>query len=221
MSVAVTEAAPARAAAMATMPEPDARSSTRAPATRSGWSSTWRASAWPPAQANAQYGMVSPARSHSANGSSARRSVISGTRGVRPGSVFARTKSGIFLDEVHFRWRATETPGEVRQVDNTDRQPAQAEPDRVDVQTGQQPDVDGRADQRHDDIDQHIFRSAQCPSSDGPGEYAQVDERERGAGAEIDERHRCRRIELDRDHADDADQPDIDHRRTQARVQVA
>ena len=46
---------PARQA-IAAIPPPAAKSSTRRPATHDGWSSTWRASACPPGQANAQNG---------------------------------------------------------------------------------------------------------------------------------------------------------------------
>ena len=55
-SMALTLAAPARAAAMATIPPPHPMSATRRPRTSSGWSSTCRARAWPPAHAHAQYG---------------------------------------------------------------------------------------------------------------------------------------------------------------------
>ena len=86
MSTARTEAAPAEAAAIATSPEPEARSSTRLPATSAGWSRTYRASACPPAQANAQNGGGCSLRnspsvsSHSPIGSSAWCSRISGTQ---------------------------------------------------------------------------------------------------------------------------------------------
>ena len=52
-SAAVTRA-PARAAAIATSPHQAPISSALFPATDSGWSRMWRASAWPPAQAKAQ-----------------------------------------------------------------------------------------------------------------------------------------------------------------------
>ena len=45
VSLGVTDAAPARAAAIATRPDPDARSSTTWPRTLPGWSSRYRASA--------------------------------------------------------------------------------------------------------------------------------------------------------------------------------
>ena len=47
---------------MATRPEPEATSITCRPVTASGWSSRYRASAWPPAQANAQKGGSRPVR---------------------------------------------------------------------------------------------------------------------------------------------------------------
>ena len=79
VSLGVTDAAPATAAAIATRPDPDARSSTARPRTRPGWSSRYRASAWPPAQGNAQNGGGScccpvscSMRSHSPNASRAR-----------------------------------------------------------------------------------------------------------------------------------------------------
>ena len=56
VSLARTAAAPARAAAIATSPEPAAKSSTVRPRTRPGWSSRYRASAWPPAHGKAQNG---------------------------------------------------------------------------------------------------------------------------------------------------------------------
>ena len=93
MSTARTRAAPARAAAIATRPEPDARSSTRRPATVSGWSSTYRASACPPAQAKAQNGGGCSLRnspsvsSHRPIGSSAWCSRISGTAATGVSSV--------------------------------------------------------------------------------------------------------------------------------------
>src|SRR5262249_3201168 len=52
-SFATTRSAPARAAAIAASPEPVPKSSTRRPATTSGWSSTWRARARPPPPAHA------------------------------------------------------------------------------------------------------------------------------------------------------------------------
>src|SRR5215469_14341034 len=71
-SQAMTPAAPAFAAAIATSPEPEATSSTRRPRTVSGWSSRYRASAWPPAQGNAQNGGASRSvRSHGTNGTAA------------------------------------------------------------------------------------------------------------------------------------------------------
>ena len=47
---------------MATRPEPEATSITCRPVTVPGWSSRYRASAWPPAQANAQKGGSRPVR---------------------------------------------------------------------------------------------------------------------------------------------------------------
>src|SRR3989440_1709843 len=88
MSLPVTSAAPALAAAMATRPEPDARSSTRRPATTCGWSRTYRARAWPPAQAFAQNGVrPGPAcasiLARNTTASSARCRRISGTNAKR------------------------------------------------------------------------------------------------------------------------------------------
>jgi hypothetical protein len=47
---------------MATSPDPEATSITCRPATVPGWSSRYRARAWPPAQANAQKGGSRPGR---------------------------------------------------------------------------------------------------------------------------------------------------------------
>src|SRR4051812_27055845 len=88
MSLARTAAAPAISAATATSPLPAPRSSTRRPATVSGWSSTYRASAWPPGQANAQNGggwslaYPPPVRSQSPAASAAWCSRSSGTAGT-------------------------------------------------------------------------------------------------------------------------------------------
>ena len=97
VSLGVTDAAPATAAAMATRPDPDARSSTTRPRTQPGWSSRYRASAWPPAHGNAQNGGGSwscpvsrSIRSHSPNASRARYSRISGSSGGAASQVLAR-----------------------------------------------------------------------------------------------------------------------------------
>ena len=97
VSLGVTDAAPAAAAAIATRPDPDARSSTTRPRTQSGWSSRYRASAWPPAHGNAQNGGGSwscpvsrSIRSHNPKASRARYSRISGSSGGAASQVFAR-----------------------------------------------------------------------------------------------------------------------------------
>src|ERR1700722_19152845 len=86
---------------MATRPEPEAMSITRRPAPASGWSSRYRASAWPPAQAKAQNGGSRPVRPvarsvccHTPIGSLAWYSRISGTSGTGPSVVPGRMIAG-------------------------------------------------------------------------------------------------------------------------------
>ncbi len=89
VSAQSARAAPAFIAAIPTSPDPDAKSSTARPATSAGWSSTWRARAWPPAQAKAQKGggrPISPSsssvRRQSVVASWARCSLSSGACGT-------------------------------------------------------------------------------------------------------------------------------------------
>src|SRR6185437_2225828 len=99
ISAAVALAAPARAAASARRPEPATKSSTPLPRTSAGWSSTCRASAWPPAQAKAQYGggsctwpSITSVACQSGVISVARWRRISGTSGGVAAAVLARMK---------------------------------------------------------------------------------------------------------------------------------
>src|ERR1700722_15035362 len=85
---------------MATSPEPEATSIPRRSLTASGWSSRYRASACPPAQANAQKGGSRPVRPaarsvrcHTPIGSLAWYSRISGTNATERSLVLARTIS--------------------------------------------------------------------------------------------------------------------------------
>src|ERR1700722_15715630 len=85
---------------MATSPEPEATSIPRRSLTASGWSSRYRASACPPAQANAQKGGSSPVRPaarsvrcHTPIGSLAWDTPSSGTNATERSRVLARTSS--------------------------------------------------------------------------------------------------------------------------------